>query len=502
MAAREGRPPRGLPEEVGAVNPDQGCNPAAPRERIAFVTGKLAEPSLRGVLQGIAPEAGFDYEVVALNIAVAALMTAEWAARRIVLPPGVRRGVFPGYCGGDLEALRAATGVPFERGPKDLRELPRHLGASRQTDKDYGAHDIEIIAEINHVPQLRLEEVLAVARRYRRDGANVIDLGCDPGGPFRGIADVVKALRAEGFRVSVDSLDPDEIVPAVEAGAELVLSVNGSNAGEVAHRLNGLPCEVVVIPDAPSSLEGIDRSVEVLAARGVRCRIDPVIEPIGFGFARSMGRYIEVRNRYPRAEILMGIGNITELTDADTAAVNVILLGFCEELGIRSVLTTEVIPWAATCVREIDIARRLVHHAVTRKRLPKHVEPRLHLLRDPAVLRHGPKALAQLAAGIKDRNFRIFAEDGRIHVLSAGVRLEGTDPFELFEKMRVLDPAHAFYLGHEMAKAATALTLGKNYTQDEALRWGLLTVEEQNHLARRRVNEASREEGKTPAEPL
>ena len=41
-----------------------------------------------------------------------------------------------------------------------------------------------------------------------------------------------------------------------------------------------------------------------------------------------------------------------------------------------------------------------------------------------------------------------------------------------------IDPSHAFYLGYEMAKAVTALTLGKNYTQDQALRWGFLTVEE------------------------
>ena len=32
-----------------------------------------------------------------------------------------------------------------------------------------------------------------------------------------------------------------------------------------------------------------------------------------------------------------------------------------------------------------------------------------------------------------------------------------------------------------MAKAVTALTLGKNYTQDQALRWGFLTVPEVSH---------------------
>ena len=41
-----------------------------------------------------------------------------------------------------------------------------------------------------------------------------------------------------------------------------------------------------------------------------------------------------------------------------------------------------------------------------------------------------------------------------------------------------------------MAKAVTALTLGKNYTQDQALRWGFLTVPEESHRAK--MQEAGR----------
>jgi hypothetical protein len=49
-----------------------------------------------------------------------------------------------------------------------------------------------------------------------------------------------------------------------------------------------------------------------------------------------------------------------------------------------------------------------------------------------------------------------------------------------------LDPSHAFYLGFEMCKAATALALGKQYRQDEALDWGYLTVEEESHRLRKK----------------
>ena len=113
---------------------------------------------------------------------------------------------------------------------------------------------------------------------------------------------------------------------------------------------------MVAVPDVPSTLEGLDETVNLLQKSGVPFRVDPVLEPIGFGFAASLGRYLEVRRRYPWSEMLMGVGNLTELTDVDSAGVNVALLGFCQEAGIRSVLTTEVINWCRGCVRELNLA--------------------------------------------------------------------------------------------------------------------------------------------------
>jgi dihydropteroate synthase len=204
-----------------------------------------------------------------------------------------------------------------------------------------------------------------------------------------------------------------------------------------------------------------------------------------------LGRFVEVRRRYPQAEMLMGVGNLTELTDVDSAGVNVMLLGFCQELGIRSVLTTEVINWCRSCVRELDRARRLVYHACKEHVLPKHLEPGLVMLRDPKLRVFGEETLRELAANIADRNFRIFAERGLLHMMNGDAYRQGTDPFELFRhfaERQSIDPPHAFYLGYEMAKAVTALTLGKNYVQDQALRWGMLTVPEEGHHARMKAD--------------
>ena len=332
-------------------------------------------------------------------------------------------------------------------------------------------------------------------RRLTAAGADRIDVGCDPGGTWAGVGDAVRMLVAEGFAVSIDSFDTREIASAVRAGASLVLSVNSTNVAAAAD----WGCEVVAVPDVPATLAGFDDTVAQLAAAGVRHRLDPVLEPIGFGFAASLGRYLDVRGRHPAAEMMMGIGNLTELTDVDSAGVNTLLLGFCQEVGIRSVLTTEVIHWARSSVKECALARALVHHAVANRTLPKHVEPRLVTLRSGKPQEHGPEALAALANAIRDPNIRIFAERGVVHVVGAGLHLESRDPFSLFAELEAarpdIDPSHAFYLGYEMAKAVTALTLSKDYRQDQALDWGHLTQPEIGHGPSRAAADVARKAG-------
>ena len=285
---------------------------------------------------------------------------------------------------------------------------------------------------------------------------------------------MIAELRERGFALSIDTMDPDEILMADEAGVDYVLSLNGSNR-DLAERLRATP---VLIPDTPEDLDSLETTIAHLERLGKPYLVDPIVEPIGTGFAASLGRYLEVRRRHPEAEMLMGIGNLTELTEADSTGVTAVLIGFCQELGIRNVLTTEVINWAHGAVQEAVLAAQLMHFAHEQGTPPKHVDGRLLTVKDEDLRPYAESELRELHAQVTDPNFRIFADSDWIYVFNAELFVKGTDFNEIFDQLGVDEPTHAFYLGKELMKATIARALGKNYRQESPLDWGYMTFEE------------------------
>jgi dihydropteroate synthase-like protein len=248
-----------------------------------------------------------------------------------------------------------------------------------------------------------------------------------------------------------------------------------SSSNDVVGELAASRTRWVAVPDLGGTIDTLVPTVERLEAWGVPYLIDPILEPIGMGFMASLERYADVRRRWPAAEMLMGIGNLTELTAADSTGVNAVLVAICQELGVRAVLTTEVIPWARGAVREVDVARRLMHHAVTKRTIPKGVDDRLVTVKDPSVLTYSEPELRALQAAITDPNYRIFADRDGITVFNSERFVRGTDIQSIFAQLGVEEPNHAFYLGKELAKASLAVALGKTYRQEGQLSWGYLT---------------------------
>ena len=448
-------------------------------ERILFLTGHLARPRLERVLAQI-QRPDFEWAIVDIGVKVAALMTQAIIARRLPRPVEASRVVVPGRCRADLTELSSEFGARFERGPDELKDLPAFLG-ERARKIDLSRHDIRIFAEIVDAPALSVDAIVARALGMAASGADVIDLGCLPDQRFPHLEDSVRAVKGVGLRVSVDSAETDELRRGARAGADFLLSLKHESL-DIAGEGSAIP---VLIPSAHGDLDSLLRCAEVAEGRGIAC----ILDPIHFGFAASLTRYVELRRRLPHAEILMGTGNLTELTDADSGGITAALLGVCSELRIHNVLVVHVSPHTRRTIEEHDAARRMLFAAREDSSLPRDYSAALLQLHDRRPFPNSADEIAEIAAEVKDPNFRIeTAEDG-IHVYNSAGHHVARDGFSLFPKLRAdADGPHAFYLGAELTKAEIAWRLGKRYVQDEPLDWGAAVFRDSED--RRRLKQA------------
>lgn len=448
-------------------------------ERIVFLTGRLARPRLEKVLATMANEA-FTFEIRDMGVKVAALMTEGIIRRRLEPPVSADRVVVPGRCRADLEALAAHYDCPFERGPEELKDLPAFFGKSGGPP-DLSRHDVRIFAEIVEASELGPDAILERALAQRAAGADVIDLGCLPDTPFPHLEASVALLKAQGLAVSVDSADPEELRRGARAGADFLFSLTEATLDI----LDEGPAVPVLIPAEHGNLESLERAMDALDRTGRPYLADPILDPIHFGFAASLERYIELRRRRPNAALLMGTGNLTELTEADSGGVTAMLMGLVSELRITNVLVVQVSPHTRRTLQEHDAARRLMYAARDDASLPKDYGDHLLGLHERNPFPNTSEEVTEIAAQITDANFRIEVTEDGIHVYNKDSHRIGAEAYGFYPTLGVEDDAsHAFYLGVELARAEIAWRLGKRYTQDNPLRWGVALDEEEQDLTR------------------
>lgn len=438
-------------------------------ERVVLVTGSLAEPRVKRVAEQVAGDT-LDPVVANVGVKVAALMTTEIVERRLKLDGTPDRVVMPGRFRGDLDRLSDFFGTRFERGPDEVADLPEYLGHARGK-VDLSRHNCTIFAEIVDATLMTPAEIVQRGRKLRADGADVIDLGCLPDSPFPHLEEAIAALQADGAKVSVDSFNSEELLRATKAGADYLLSLSEKNI-DIADEGPAVP---ILVSAGAADAASLDRAIDIMIAKGKPFYADPILDPIHYGFAASVARYVDLRNRRPDVPILMGIGNLTELTDADTTGINAVLMGLCSELNITAVLAVQVSPHCRTAIKEFDRARREYFAAKEADALPQGFGGGLMALRDRRSFASTPEEIATLAAEIRDQNYRIeVAEDG-IHIYNRNGHHVSDDPFQLYPHLDTrADPGHAFYLGVETARAEIAYRLGKRYAQDEPLAFGIV----------------------------
>ena len=157
-------------------------------ERILFLTGKLAERQLKRILDDMKPD--FSYRINQIGVSVAALMSENIIMRRIKQEQDVDKIIVPGKFRGDLDKLSKYFKIPVERGPEDLRHLPDYFGLDSYQNniEDY---ECMIFSEIVDASILNVSQIMDISKQYKKDGANIIDLGCMPDTYFPHLEEVI-----------------------------------------------------------------------------------------------------------------------------------------------------------------------------------------------------------------------------------------------------------------------------------------------------------------------
>jgi dihydropteroate synthase-like protein len=518
--------------------------------KILLVTGRLAKDYVRKH----ALESHVEFDVIALPIPVAALMTSRYVAQELksMEIKGYDMILVPGMIFGDPSLIEQAVNIPTFKGPRYAADLPVILDslervklsktfpacsllkdelrrralseiASVERNRDILLNNpgnllignlavgkdfpMRVMAEIVDAPLKSDEEIRKRAIYYVSSGADIVDIGMIAGESRP--ADAKRAVKAVkrvlNVPVSIDTIDPDEAEAGVSAGADMILSIDGGNVEEMARFASKVAG--VVIPTNhrksyfPKEVEGRIRVMEENMARARHLGVnkiladlilDSVIVP---GAMESLTAFFEFRRRWKDIPMLCGVGNVTELMDADSVGVNALIAGLAAEIGINILLTTEVSDKARGSVQELATASKMMFLAKKRDSTPKGLGIDLLLYKERKNVEevYDPKIennLTVVEAGKFDDCvvdpkgcFKIMLdrENEKIVVIHYGggkpeepsVIVKGKNASNLYRtivKMNLMSSLdHAAYLGYELGKAEVALKTGRSYIQDHGL---------------------------------
>ncbi len=513
--------------------------------RILLVTGRLA----RGIVEEVLARAKSKHtvDVVELPVQVIALLSTEDIAKSLSrLRVDVGKYdliIIPGLCRGSARIISEKLGVPAVKGPVHADDLPLILGLddplsvlspdepadnilarqayerNKRILEELEAETLEkgwiygglvipirpppfrVISEISNAHRLTKAKLLGRAGRLLDDGADIISIGLEPLNPHPGEAyRLVRLIREEyDVPVAIDSLIPSEINAAVNAGASLVLSICFSNIDGVDHRNRGVPTVLIPLtpqenklPENPATRTMIlEKLLEKALKMGYEHPIlDPVLDlPVIGKPLETLFTYKRLSEKHPQYPLMMGVGNITELVDADSPGMNMLLVLHALEAGISLLLNAEASTKTRGSTRELKIASQMVSIAYKLGRPPKDLGLDLLILKDKKTVTMKFEAEDAEVVDVpriaeKPRidpvgiyKIRVNHEVGVIEALYIGkygkklLRAKNASDLGKYitRNKLVSSLSHAYYLGSEIAKAEEALRIGKNYIQEKPL---------------------------------
>ena len=515
--------------------------------KILLLTGKIAEPLVRAAAR-LCPSK-YEISISVMPIDVASLATPQLIISHLKKssPTDYDLIMVSGAIQGSMRVVEDAVGVKVVKGPKHAVDIPTLLKMCNPRDlsPDISADlllskemqkyaekilkkteasaaskphikvadkmlipvdppPVRVISEITGAHLLEEEELIRAAERRIEEGADILGLGFQAGiaNPEK-VRKSIKIVKNEfDFPLMLDSIIPSEIVAGVEAGADMIMSLEAGNIRKVADKIRDVPA--VVIPydsrrnffarTVEDKLRLLQENIERALEYGLEKIIaDPVLEPINLsgstGTFQSLMAYRMFKQKGLKVPLMMGLCNVVELIDVDSIGVNALLTMLAAEIGVSSVLVVEESAKTLGSTMEAKIAAQMATIARERETPPKDLGLNLLVLKDKrklksrlsldgaTIIEAAEEAGEYTQDPIGFFTINVNHEDGEIEVLYRGrkgkILIRGKTASSIYReilKRRLLSMlSHALYLGVELGKAEEALRTSKSYVQEEDL---------------------------------
>jgi dihydropteroate synthase-like protein len=466
--------------------------------RILLPTGAATESMVRRAA------AGYDADVVVTG-QIASFLTPH-ALRLLLKGKMYDCVIISGMCTASFEQVERETGVPVYRGPRhaaDLMLVLPLLGtetfsrtipaddflAARRAEtalsmigelernaipdflirglKIGDGSRIKVLAEI--MDAHRCGDIRRVVEKFLASGADIIDLGFGFDAKPDDVTRVFSLLSDIDAPLAVDTQDPS-LIRAALGRADIVLSLLETNIPEVGKEVAEAGVAAVVVPGNST----LTKNIALAKKAGIRCIIaDPLLQPAGSGFIRSLGRFKKFS-----CPIFFGAGNVVELLDADSIGMNALLAALAAEIGASVIFTSEHSDKTQGSISEMRRATEMMVLAKDRP-YPKDLGIDLLVLKEKRRRREPPLEYdtAQPARSMPGEitcdpkgNFRIGIEGDQIVAVIHGKAVKGIHwqdvLFTLVSQREVSLLDHAGYLGRELYKAELAIRYGRSFEQD------------------------------------
>jgi len=336
---------------------------------------------------------------------------------------------------------------------------------------------MKIVAEIVNVTNMDNNRLIDILEYYEESGADIVDLGIPLEFDLRDVERVVKTARDHCGALSIDTFSKRAMEVGVEHGVDMVMSVSYNNLD----CLDVLKDVAVVVVER--DVDRLRKLVGVVREKCERVVADPILDPTNI--FESLLRYQKFRS-IDDTPLLFGVGNVTELMDADSIGINATLAYIAEEIGCQLLFTTEASDKTRGCVRELRVASYMSKVSKLKGIPPKDLGFDLLVFKEKRVRWDIKKVenvvMAKSEKFVRDPmgDFKIWIDGRNIFCKHEKAVVVGKNAKEIIDTVIRLGLVsrldHAGYLGRELKKAEIALKLGKSYFQDEELKFGIYEV--------------------------